>query len=336
MGAPAGLEELTDWAGDGWAAAPSGELFEAGDLRRPSEGLVEWIAATTPGVTPFGGLASPILEPAAGLVRIAGRSGTAATWVGELLLGEFAERSLEAAGSDLVAADADAAWLRIRCGVEAPRGDRIRRWVLAPPGSPGAVVVVPGAARARALFVEDLAPFARGGLIGLEGLELFDLGDAAGAGVVDPALGRDATDALVALGAIVDVAVDLGICIGFVARVAEYVTAAAGDATGVEVAALERLGEAYAVLAAIAEGLAELAGAPAAAPRAGDLRRRAGAHRALLRDRGGALLSGLFEIAGARATSGRLGLDAPWRDFIARQAVHPVAAVLPTTTEQEI
>jgi len=331
----AGLAELTDRAGAG-AAPPPAKLFEAGDLGRPSEGLAGWVAAATPGVTTFGGLAGPVDGLAAGLVKIAGRSGTAATWVGELVLGEFAERSLGTAGSELVAADADAAWPRIRCGVEPPRGDGIRRWVLAPPGAPGAVVILPGVTRARALFVDDLAPFARGGLIGLAGLELFDLGDATAAGAIDPALGRDATDALVALGAIVDVAVDLGIGVGFLGKIAAYVTAGASDPTAVEVAALERLGEAYAVLGALAEGLFELAQAPADAPRPGDLRRRAAAHRTLLRDRAGAILSELFELAGARATAGRFDLDAPWRDFIARQAVHPIAAALPTTIEQEI
>jgi hypothetical protein len=333
MSALAGLAELTDWAGDGVTHAPL-EPFEAGDLGSPSEALAQWVGAATPGVTSFGGLASPVVELAAGLVAIAGRSGTTATWIGELVLDEFAERSLGAAESDLVAAGADAAWPRIRCGIESPHDDGPRRWVLAPPGAPGAVVVVPGAARSRAFFVDDLAPSARGGMIGLDGLEVYDLGDAAGAGVVDPALGRDATDALVALGAIVDAAVDLGICIGFVCKVAEYVTVTAGDPSTVEVAALERLGEAYAVLAALSEGLAELAAAPAEGPRPGDLRLRAGTHRALLREQGGALLSDLFEIAGARATSGRFGLDRPWRDFIARQAVHPIAGVLPPTRQE--
>ncbi len=209
----------------------------------------------------------------------------------------------------------------------------------APPETAGVVVVLPGAERSRALLVDDLRPAGRGGLIGLEGLEVFDLAFAAGGGVVDPALPRDRTDALVALGAIIDAAVDLGICIGFVDRIAAYVTAAGDDSASVEPVALERFGEAYAQLGAISEGLAELVGdwpRAGAGPGSREARRRAGELRRLGREPEASLLSDLFELAGARATSGRFGLDAPWRDFIARQAIHPIAAVLTPTNEQEI
>jgi hypothetical protein len=335
MHAPAAaLEELTDWIGMASVALPD-DLFEAGNFARPSEALTSWVASVTPEVGSTADLGRALPAIVGGLTELAGRSGVAATWVGELILGEYVRRGLAAAGSELAAPAADLGRPRFRCGVESPRAKGVRRWLLAPPGSSGAVVVLPGAERSRALLVDDLSSAAGIGLVGLDGLELFDLADGAAGGVVDPALTRDATDALVALGAVIDAAVDLGICIGFVGRIVEYVTVVGDDATSVETASAERLGEAYAVLGALSEGLGEVIAAGAApAPR--ELRRRAREFRVFGREVEAGLLSDLFELAGARATSGRLGLDTPWRDFMARQAVHPADAVLPPTTEQEL
>jgi hypothetical protein len=210
----------------------------------------------------------------------------------------------------------------------------VRRWAVIPTAaSVTALVVVAEPSQGALIWPASVAPPAvsRHALIGLAGLELLDLTDLAehDAIVLDAA---DVPPAARAFADVLDAAVDLGIGLGFVQRVADYIAGrsilAEDDLSSVEAPILQQLGAAYADLGVISEGLRETV---ALAPGAAGLARepgeqwahRAEAHRRFSAPWLAAMLSDLFEAAGASATSGRFGLDSGWRDLTVRQTVFP-------------
>jgi hypothetical protein len=228
--------------------------------------------------------------------------------------------------------------------------ESIRAWALLPHGHTTPVLLAhlgDGEPRLAWLDATLLDRLPRLQLIGLEGLELLDLTQ-----VADAARELDGRRVLAAtaLGDVLDAAIDLGITLGFLARVGAYLVRSGSAATEREQSLLERLGAAYAELGVVSEALHEtvaaapgaslspatptvLATPPATPSPASDLRawaERAARDRAFASRVHGRLLSDLFEAAGASATSRRLALDRSWRDFVTRQAVFPIGPAVDT------
>jgi hypothetical protein len=269
---------------------------------------------------------------AAHMVRIAGLAGKSATiatrerntvvaaaWTahGERLGWEWVGRSDELA----VGVDASTAVAHSE-----PERPAVARWVVvATEALPTTVLALGGPGEGGLVWRLAAAALPTGlprrPLIGLAGLNLIDLGELPERHAITLAA-ADVPAAARPLADLLDGAVDLGLAMGFVQRVADYLSerllAQGEPASEVEPAVLQQLGSAYAELGVVSEGLREaVVAAPGDRAVAAACQRRNSAHRLA------ALLSDLFESTGASATSERYGLDRPWRDFITRQAVFP-------------
>lgn len=312
------VEEAIDWLDPGAGGVPD-ECFEDGRLDRPAAHLRGWVAS---GVGEHAWLRPDRLhEEVSLLVRLAERSGSEATEVRSRLVSALFQRAPDLTVGHATAPDAQA-------------GAGIRRWALLPAGArpSEALLLAWEAERAPVLSLagESLAGAPRHRLIGLEGLELVDLTTVEHRSEPPLSEGDRVAAALAAArGELLDCAVDLGIAIGFVRRIGEYLTrdwASGEDLSAVEQSVLERLGAAHAELGVVSESLREvLAAAPGGTTEQElwDWRQTIASERGWSSLVHARLLSDLFELAGASATSQRLGLDRNWRDFVARQAVFP-------------
>jgi hypothetical protein len=332
------LFELVDWLDPrGVEVAQGGALDATSTLNLVSPDVERWLEALGP-LWDSGSLAvdaDRLAQAAAVALTLAVRSASEATSIRSLLLGATWTRStaeLEHVSRGAAVGDGGS--------VASGAPTDIARWLVVPEGAnPATIVVVHRASDAPRVGLWRIPPegiegFPRDRLVGLAGLELVDLTDLADTDALwlddDADLGF--VRATVAIGDVTDAAIDLGIALGFLIRLGEYVIdrlAGEIEADSVEESLRERLGSAYAELGVVSERLRETIasadgtnGSRPAVRSWAAAASRARARSVAVHER---LLSELFEVAGASATSERYELDRPWRDFVTRQAVFPLA-----------
>jgi hypothetical protein len=294
-----GLDALLDW-GDGSTVAPPPTFTSAPDVLAAHVSRVAGLAAESPSAATRDRSALV----AAAWATHAGRRG----W-------EWAHRP------DALAVGVDA--------TTTPPTPAIRRWaVVSAEEAPSTVLALRRPGAGGLVWQESVVSpgLPHRALIGLAGLALLDLTELPNRHAI--ALAADDVPAAArALADVLDGAVDLGLAIGFVRRVADYLSdrflADGEPASEVEPAVLQQLGAAYAELSVVSEGLREAVLAAAGDPEVWS--RTAAGHRRDTAPQLADLLSDLFEAAGASATSSRYALDRPWRDFTVRQALFPPA-----------